>query len=225
MNQPLVSVIVPIYNGERHLGAALESVFAQDYHPFEVIVVDDGSEDGSAAVARSFPAVRYLRQANQGPAAARNAGTAAARGEFIAFHDADDLMAPNKLSAQVDYLLAHPAVGCVLTRYEAFFEDGIDQADWLKRYPAPEAGRVHPMSGLVRRSALAQVGGFDPAYRVAEGMDLLFRMGAAGVEVTVLPQILMRYRVHHLGSVPAIQRGLLRSLKVQIDRKHASRVR
>lgn len=225
MNGPLVSVVVPVYNGERFLRAALESVFAQDYQPFEVIVVDDGSQDGSAHIAQSFAGIRYLRQDNQGPAAARNAGIAVAKGEFVAFHDADDLMAPNKLSRQVDFLLAHPQVDCVLARYEVFFEPGIDQRGWLERYPSRDGERVHPVSGLIRRSVLQRVGGFDPTYRLAEGMDLLFRMRAAEVEIAVLPEILMSYRAHHTGSPPDIQRGLLRSLKSQIDRKHAARAK
>jgi glycosyltransferase involved in cell wall biosynthesis len=95
VSNPLVSVVTPVYNGEAFLRETLESIFAQDYEPFEVIVVDDGSTDGSAAIARSYPAARYIRQHNQGPAAARNAGIAAARGEFLAFVDADDVALPH----------------------------------------------------------------------------------------------------------------------------------
>jgi len=101
VSRPLVSVVIPVYNAEPFLREALDSVLAQDYEPFEVIVVDDGSTDGSGTIARSYPEVRYLRQENQGPAVARNAGIAAAQGEFLAFFDADDVMLPNKLSVQV----------------------------------------------------------------------------------------------------------------------------
>ncbi|MBI4573499.1 MAG: glycosyltransferase family 2 protein, partial [candidate division NC10 bacterium] len=110
MTGPLVSVILPVYNGERFLAAAIASILAQDYQPIEVIVVDDGSTDGTAAIARSFQGVRYLYQPNQGPAFARNAGIAVARGAFIAFLDADDLMVPTRLSVQAGYLLAHPEI-------------------------------------------------------------------------------------------------------------------
>ena len=86
---PLVSVIIPVYNGGRYLRAALESVFAQTYRAFEVMVVDDGSADDSGVIAQSFPEVRYIHQTNQGVAAARNNGIEAARGEFFAFLDQD----------------------------------------------------------------------------------------------------------------------------------------
>src|SRR4029079_2498347 len=106
---PLVSVIVPVYNGERYLREALESVFAQTYRAIEVIVVDDGSPDDSGTIGQSFPEVRYIHQTNQGVAAARNNGIEAARGEFFAFLDQDDLWVPEKLNVQVEYFLGHPA--------------------------------------------------------------------------------------------------------------------
>src|SRR5688500_924354 len=113
--QPLVSVIIPVYNGARFLRAALESVFAQTYRPIEVIVVDDGSADDSGVIAQSFPEVRYIRQENQGVAAARNNAIEAARGEFFAFLDQDDLWTPEKLRLQIEHLLDHPEVGYTLT--------------------------------------------------------------------------------------------------------------
>ena len=125
---PLVSVVVPVYNAEEFVGAAIESLLAQDYSSFEVIVVDDGSSDASADVAGSFPGVQVVRQSNAGPAAARNAGIERARGEFVAFHDADDLVPPTKLSVQVRFLLEHQEVDCVLARQE-----WIDPPAWPKR--------------------------------------------------------------------------------------------
>src|ERR1044072_7097933 len=113
--QPLVSVIIPVYNGARFLLAALESVFAQTYRPFEVIVVDDGSADDSGRIAQSFSGVHYIRQANQGVAAARNTGIEAARGEFYAFLDQDDLWTPEKLRLQIQHMLNHPDLGYTLT--------------------------------------------------------------------------------------------------------------
>ena len=111
---PLVSVIVAVHNGERFLRPALESLFAQDHEPFEVVFVDDGSQDGSADIAREFPDLRYMYQENQGLAAARNAGLRLARGELVAYLDDDDLLPPHKLSRQVRYLVENPDVGCVL---------------------------------------------------------------------------------------------------------------
>ena len=116
MAGPLVSVVVPVYNVAAFLREALHSLVAQDYEPFEVVVIDDGSTDGSGAIARSYPGVRYLRQENQGPAAARNAGIAAARGEIVAFADADDVQLPTRLSVQVGYLIEHPEISATLGR-------------------------------------------------------------------------------------------------------------
>src|SRR6202044_3645761 len=96
----LISVIVPVYNRERYLGAALDSIFAQDYRPVEIVVVDDGSTDGSASIAQSYPNVRYIYQHNQGPVVARNNGLANCTGDLISFLDADDHWPPNKLRMQ-----------------------------------------------------------------------------------------------------------------------------
>lgn len=226
MRGPLVSVIVPVYNGERFLAAALESVLAQDYEPLEVIVVDDGSEDGSAAIARSFTGVVYLYQPNQGPSAARNAGIAAARGEFLAFFDADDLMMPSKLSVQVGYLLEHPDVGCVLCRQKIVLEPGTAPPAWLKWDPIfGDLGGVQPMSAIARASVFRQWGGFNPAYRIAVGMEWLGRLRDAGIKIAVLSEVLMYRRIHGSNLTHqnrAMRDGLLRGLKGKIDRKRAS---
>src|SRR4051812_7319537 len=111
VSRPLVSVVIPAFNAERFLGEALASVSAQTYAPVETIVVDDGSSDGTAEVARAHPEVALIEQENSGPAAARNRGFAASRGEFIAFHDSDDLMTPDKLAVQVSHMLENPGVG------------------------------------------------------------------------------------------------------------------
>ena len=123
-----------------------------------MIVVDDGSTDDSAAIVRSFDGVRYIRQENQGPAAARNAGIAVAEGEFLAFSDSDDIVLPHKLTVQVGYLLDHPELSGVLARQE-----------WIT--PPPNAVRdlvwgdvdgVQPLSLVIRRAAMLEVGSFQP---------------------------------------------------------------
>lgn len=223
---PLVSVIVPVYNGERFLAAALESIFAQDYEPFEVIVVDDGSEDRSAAIARSFERVRYIYQPDQGLASTRNAGIAVARGEFIAFLDADDVMMPNKLSVQVGYLLKHPEVGCVLCRQKILLEPGTALPAWLIRDPVfKDLGGVAPGSAVVRASVLGRAGGFDSAYRLAVGIEWLGRLRDAGIEIAVVPEILMCRRVHDANLTHqqgALRDEVLRGLKGKIDRKRTA---
>ena len=109
MTAPVVSCIIPVLDGERYLGAALESVLTQTYGAVEVIVADDGSTDGTRAVASAFGSrVRYLHQANAGHAAARNLGLAAAGGAFVAFLDADDLWHADKLARQIEHHCGKP---------------------------------------------------------------------------------------------------------------------
>jgi len=227
MTDLLVSAIVPVCGGERFLGAALESIFAQDYRPIEVIVVDDGSEDDTARIARSFADVHYLWQHNQGPAAARNAGISVARGEFIAFLDHDDLMAPHKLSLQVGYLLDHPEIGCVLTRQAIFLEPGTAPPPWLQRDSIfGDLGGIQPLSALVRRSVFEQAGLLDSAYRVAEGIEWLGRVREAGVKIGVLPEVLVYRRVHGSNlshQNRAMQAALLKAMKGKIDRRRAAK--
>ncbi len=223
----LVSVIIPVYNGERFLAAAIESAVAQDYRPVEVIVIDDGSDDGTAEVARSFPQARYLFQTNRGLSAARNAGIEAARGEIIAFLDADDVMLPNKLTVQAEYLRDRPDVGCVLCRQKILLEPGAALPAWLppdRIFGDP--GGSPPGSALVRRSAIERAGGFDPAYRLAVGMEWLGRLRDAGVKVAVVPEILMLRRVHDSNlshQNRKLREELLQGLKGKIGRARAAR--
>jgi glycosyltransferase involved in cell wall biosynthesis len=223
----LVSVVVPVYNGERFLAEAIESSLAQDYRPIEVIVVDDGSNDRTGEIARSFEGVRYLFQNNQGLAAARNAGIAAARGEFIALLDADDLMLPNKLVAQAQYLSDHPKVGCVLCRQKILLEPGTPEPAWLKPDRVfGDPGGVPPGSALIRRSAIERGGGFDPAYRLAVGIEWLGRLRDAGVAIAVIPEALMLRRIHAANLTHQnrkLREELLQGLKGKIDRMRASK--
>src|SRR5919201_1733113 len=111
MVNPTVSVVIAVYNGARWIAETLDSVLAQSFPRFEVIVVDDGSTDATPAVAASYgDRVRYLRQDNGGQPSARNAGIRAARGSYIAFVDADDLWVPTKLQMQVDFLARQPSL-------------------------------------------------------------------------------------------------------------------
>ncbi len=113
-----------VYNGEEFLARAIESVWAQNYRPLEVIVVDDGSSDGTASVARRWPEVRYLYQPNQGHGTAKNTGIARARGEYLAFLDADDWWKPEKLRLQVERLRSHPEAGYVICHARYVLECG-----------------------------------------------------------------------------------------------------
>jgi glycosyltransferase involved in cell wall biosynthesis len=220
---PHVSVVVAAHNGERFLAEALESIFAQDFDSFEVVFVDDGSTDRTAEIARSFP-VRYVRQENQGLPAARNTGLGIARGELIAFADDDDVQPPHKLRVQARYLAEHPEVGCVLGRQEWIFEDGVEPPP-LQRDPIfGELGGIQLVSAMFRRTVLDELGGFDPTYRYAEDRDLFVRMRELGIELAVLPEVVLHKRLH--GTNMTMNRPeshpILRSLKEKLDRQRTS---
>jgi glycosyltransferase involved in cell wall biosynthesis len=223
--QPLVSVIIPVYNGARFLRAALESVFAQTYRAFEVIVVDDGSVDESGAIAQSFPEVHYIRQENQGVAAARNNGIDAARGEFFAFLDQDDLWTPEKLKVQIDYLLNHPAVGYTLTHQQYFLEPGAELPVWFRKELLSTVHTGWVLGTLVvRRTTFEQVGGFATGYSAANDSDWFFRAKAAEIPMVVVPEMLLLKRIHEAndsGRAKEILSELLKVVKTSLDRQRS----
>ncbi|MGH9908613.1 MAG: glycosyltransferase family 2 protein [Pyrinomonadaceae bacterium] len=194
---PLVSVIIPVHNGACYLRAALESVFAQTYRPCEVIVVDDGSVDDSGSIARSFHDVRYIHQANQGVAAARNNGIDVARGEFFAFLDQDDLWTPEKLKLQIEYFLSNPEVGYTLTQQQFFLDPGAALPAWFRKelFSSVHTGWVLGTL-VVRRTAFEQVGRFATGYSAASDGDWFFRAKAAGIPMAVIPELLLLKRIH-----------------------------
>jgi glycosyltransferase involved in cell wall biosynthesis len=226
VTSPLVTVVVAVHNGERFLRPALESLYAQDYEPFEVVFVDDGSTDGSAAIARAFPTLRYLHQENQGLAAARNTGLSLARGELLAYLDDDDLLLPHKLRRQAEYLVANPDVGCVLGRQEIMLEPGVDPPEWLTRDTVfGDLDGVPFVSAMIRTELLREVGGFDPSYRFAEDRDLFVRLREHGVRIEVIPEVLLLRRFHGENMnfrLRPRKHPLLRSLKAKIDRERAA---
>jgi glycosyltransferase involved in cell wall biosynthesis len=198
---PFVSVVIPTYNRLRKVGSALESVLAQSYSNFEVIVVDDGSEDGTGQEIerliserpRSSPAVRYIFQSNQGSAAARNRGITEARGQWVAFLDSDDIWYPHKLEWQVRAIELYKDVcGACITDARLVNDSGLDTTSFReagKSY-AQDIGLAENavenlarspdhfwVTSLIVRSDLAQrVGGFDPSIHFCEDNDFNFRL-------------------------------------------------
>jgi glycosyltransferase involved in cell wall biosynthesis len=226
MNRPLVSAIVPVYNGERFLAAALDSIFAQSYRPVEAIIVDDGSTDRTADIARSYAEARYIYQPNQGHAAAKNAGAAAAAGDFLAFLDADDLWTPDKLFVQVAYLLDHPEIDYVIARMRNFLEPGVEPPLLAKNFLAADSAGFVVGTLLVRRAVFNAVGGFDTTYRHGNDTDWFFRAKEAGVRMTMLPHVLLRRRFHGANlsyETRAMASDFLRAVKLSIDRTRGRR--
>lgn len=126
MKRPLISVVMPVYNGERFIKLAIDSILAQTYSDLELIIIDDGSKDDSAAIVKSFKdsRIRYYRQNNSGVAAARNKGLSKAKGEYVAMHDADDISLEDRLEKQVNFLETNKSVGLVGSNYQIINEAG-----------------------------------------------------------------------------------------------------
>ena len=217
MDWPLVSVVIPVHNGEAYLADAVASVRAQDYPALEIIIVDDGSTDDTPAlVARLGGDIRTVRQAQAGPAAARNRALALARGDVVACLDADDLWPPDKLRTQVARLLADPALAVVLGRVQPL---GPSEAE-----PTGGVMAVHLGSAVFRRSVFDRVGLFDERLTYSEDHDWFLRAREQGVPMTVLNQVTLLYRRHdgsltrrpdHQGyQLPAV-------LKASLDRRRA----
>ncbi len=222
----IVSVIIPVYNGGRYLAEAIESVLAQTYRPIEVIVVDDGSTDGSADVARSFSeSVHYFYQPNQGVAVARNTGIKNSSGELIAFLDADDYWAPNKLNVQVDFLLMHPNIGYILGRQQNFLELGIDKPFWLrKEYLLNDHVGFLPTL-MIRRRIFDTVGLFNTDYIISSDVEWFSRVKDACIPMMVVPEIVLFRRIHSTNLSYQLKVGdrdpiLLRALRESVRRKH-----
>ncbi len=214
---PLVSVVCPAYNCAQFIAPALESVFAQTFHPIEVIVVDDGSTDSTPELIKSYREVCYLRQVNSGPSAARNSGIRAARGEYVAFLDLDDLWIPEKLSNQVAALESCPEAGLAFSDMSLFSNGGSEELTMFQKYRLTAEYFGHerlidravaklvtmnfiPTSSVVaRKTALTQAGGFDEQFRKSEDWDLWLRM-ALRYPIIYSPELLTLKRVHEVNT-------------------------
>jgi glycosyltransferase involved in cell wall biosynthesis len=195
---PLISVMIGVYNAEPYLAEAIESVLAQDYVPLELIVVDDGSNDGSAAVAKSFPQVNYFFQENAGNGAARNRAVEAATGDLFAFVDADDRFTPGKLTLQKAALDADPALDMVFGHVREFLSPELDEETRSAlRPPAPEPMPwTAPNLMLIRRESFLRVGPFSTTFRVGVTVDWFARASEAGLRYVVLPEVVLERRLH-----------------------------
>jgi glycosyltransferase involved in cell wall biosynthesis len=219
---PLVSVVIPVYNGERFLKESLESVFAQTFQDYDIVCVDDGSTDGSVALLQQYGSrVRVISQANAGQSAARNAGVRQATGAFVAFLDQDDLWYPAKLAQQVAVLNVEPDVVVVHCNYNRMDAKGrvvVTGAAIAERSSALASplGRligealVFPSAMMVRRDVFQRVGGFDSELRGFEDFDLIARLKQQG-RFVLLHESGMGYRLHAGGFTRAGGLGVIRS--------------
>ena len=199
MKRSLISCIVPVFNGERYLGDALDSILGQTYRPLQAIVVDDGSIDRTAEIARSYGSrILLLQQRNRGSAAAKNQGISAAEGEYIAFLDADDAWYPEKLAQQMARLRERTEIDLCFTRFDNFWMPELAEEEQLYR----DSWLSQPQSAwsigtlLTRRSTFDKFGRFDDGLRGNENMIWFLRAAGQGAVIEVLSDVLMRRRFH-----------------------------
>ncbi len=212
--RPLISVIVPVYNGAPYLAQAVESVLAQGYAPIEILVVDDGSVDGTAQVAACFAEISYVKQERAGAAAARNRGVTLASGAYLAFLDADDLFSPGKLVEQARVLDTDPALDMVFGHVRQFRGSLANAGQGL---PAKLPGSL-----LIRRSSFERAGGFRSEWRVGEFVEWYLRASEAGLKSAMLPQVVLERRLHddNLGLRERNSRGdYAQIVKQALDRR------
>lgn len=217
--QPHVSVVIPAYNAAQTLGQTLDALLAQTYPRWEAIVVDDGSSDATAELAARFAAadsrVRVLRQANQGPPGARNAGLALASAPWLLCLDADDWLAPTFLARLTGALEANPALDAVHCAWVRVSPAGEISGPFYgppdeDLFPALTSSCTLDTPGvcLVRRSLVEAVGGFDPRRRHADDWDLWLRLARAGARFGAVREPLFFYRLQPASSSLASQNTL-----------------
>ncbi|MCL7959453.1 MAG: glycosyltransferase family 2 protein [marine benthic group bacterium] len=230
--RPLISCVVPVYNGERHLEEALDSILAQEWRPIQVIVVDDGSTDRTLEVARKVaeraPEVTVVSQANAGPTVARNTGIALAKGDLICFLDADDLWHPEKLVRQARRFEEEPNLDHSVHHIQNFWEEEL--AAEAEAYQGHARGK--PIAGyvtqclMVRRRAFDRIGTFNTELKHGDSAEWFLRAREAGLRGDLMPDVLTHRRMHAENRSRVQASGSLDEffgiLKQSIDRKRAA---
>ncbi len=220
MSRPLVSIVITSYNYAAYLPEALESALGQTHSPVEIVVVDDGSSDGSAQVARRYP-VRVISQENQGVSAARNRGAAECAGEYMMFLDADDILEKVYVESCMHALVNAPRD--VAYAYTGMRYFGAESRVWpsrpFRRKSLLRWNYVHA-SALIRRDIFRESGGFDTGWRLGhEDHELWIRFLEMGYRGVLVPEPLLRYRRHGTSRNTLTKRQVCR-LKWQMRFSH-----
>lgn len=194
----VVSVILPVFNGEKYIAQAIESVMAQSYRPLELIIVDDGSTDNTAVIVKRFSSsVRYLFMNNAGTGAARNHGVQSAQGDFFAFVDADDLWIADKLTMQMNVFNDNPEIEAVFGHVKQFFSPDLDEESRSRLFCPDEliAGYL-PYTMLIRRSSFLRVGFFEEHWHVGQDVSWILQARALDIKTMMLPDLVYMRRLH-----------------------------
>lgn len=223
-SNPLVSVIIPVYNCEKYLAQAIESVLEQDYHPLEVIIIDDGSTDQSSQIAKDFlPRVKYYFQENQGLAASLNQGVLLSQGEYLSFLDSDDLWVKSKLASQMMLFTQSTDLEAVFSHVKQFKSPELDEESKAKISILDEViPGYFKGTMLIKRDAFQRIGKFDTQWKLGDFIDWYSRAKESNLKSLMQSEILMQRRIHktNMGIKDVESRSeYARVLKAALDRR------
>ena len=229
MSEPAVSVVMAVKNGERYLAQALDSIAAQTFTDYEVVIVDGGSTDASLRIAGSYAKVRTIQQQGTGFMGAWNEGIAVSRAPYIALLDSDDYWVADKLATQMDYVRAHPGTDCVIGHVRFFLEPGVTAPPRGFKPSLLEGSHVGyiPGTSLIRRDVFDRLGPFEERWTITSDLVWFARLREVGMQIGVLDRILLHKRVHggnltYTTPKPTYQNELTRLLKESLDRRRGS---
>jgi glycosyltransferase involved in cell wall biosynthesis len=223
-NNPLVSVIIPVYNGDRYLKESIESVLAQDYQPLEIIIIDDGSTDNSANIAKSFgEKITYYYQENTGHGGAINYGVELAKGDYLAFLDADDLWEKNKLNPQMKVMLNEPEIDIVSGMVQQFFSPELEQESRAKIYCEPELMKGYVIGTMmIKKNIFRQIGKLNENYKFGSFIDWFINASDSKLNIKFLPELVLKRRLHKTNSTivsPQNRSDYTKIIKKVLDRR------
>jgi glycosyltransferase involved in cell wall biosynthesis len=222
--RPLISIIIPVFNGERYLSETIDSVLNQSYRPIDVVILDDGSTDNSADIAKRYlPSIKYYYQPNGGIASALNQGISRSEGEYLSFLDADDLWLPDKLALQIKALETDPTIDMVFGHMRQFFSPDLE--DTMKAnivlidgiMPSYFKGTM-----LIRRESFFRAGLFDTRWHLGDFIDWYLKSLEKGLKSFMMPDFFMERRIHNSNmgiTQRRFQSDYLRILKASLDRR------
>jgi len=218
-----ISAVIPVHNGEKYLAQCIQSVLEQNHAALEILIVDNASTDATAAIARTFPGIRYFYLPHKGMVPALNHGVKNSQGDFLCFLDADDLWKSHKLAAQLEVFDRNPEVDLVFGHVEQFISHELDESDSShllireKELPGYIRGTM-----LIKKESFWRVGLFDEAIEYGEFIDWYMRAQEQGLREVMLPDVLLMRRIHgaNMGYLESGRRiDYVRVLKRGLDRR------
>lgn len=228
ISNPLISVIIPVYNCENYLGEAIESVLAQNYNPIEIIIVNDGSTDNTEQVAKHYSDhIKYIFQKNSGIGSARNTGVDISTGDYLAFLDSDDLWVKNKLGRQMGVVNADNSIEIIYGNVTQFFSPEL--FDELKlKYKCPQEPIAGKFAGtmLIKKENFFKVGKFTAHKSVGVDLDWHLRAKEENMNIKILDDILLERRIHNTntGILQKNSRNdYIQFLKKSLDRRRKNK--